>query len=68
MYRKERIMTETIRWYHKLGKYYNLYWFRHELKCIRIELHRKFRHRNKVAVKKGLDVESEPKTTGWETY
>ena len=61
-------MSKTLRLYHKLGKYYNLYWFKHELKYIRTELHRKFRHNNKISTKKGLDIESEPKTTGWETY
>ena len=61
-------MARTIRWYHILGKFYNPQWFRHELKCIRIKLHQRFRHKNKVTIKKGLDIELEPKTRGWETY
>lgn len=61
-------MTRTIRWYHMLGRFYNPYWFRHELRHIRIKLHRKFRYRNKVAIKRGLDIEFESRTRGWETY
>jgi len=61
-------MSRTVRWYHIFGRSYNPQWFRHELKCIRIKLHRRFRHKNKVNIKKGLEIESEPRTTGWETY
>ncbi len=61
-------MSKTVRWYHILGKSYNLQWFRHELRRIRTKLHRKFRHINKVNIKKGSDIEIEPKTRGWETY
>lgn len=61
-------MTNTIRWYHIIGRFYNPRWIIHELKLIRTKLHRRFRHKNKMYIKKGLDIEHEPKTIGWETY
>ena len=61
-------MARTIRWYYLFNIFYNIYWCKHELKNIRTKLHRKFRHKNKVNIKKGLDIELEPKTRGWETY
>lgn len=61
-------MTKTIRWYHKIGISYNPYWFRHELIYIRKMLHRKFRHNNRIAIRKYKDVEIEPRTRGWITY
>lgn len=35
---------------------------------LRILLHRKFRHNNRIALKKCLDIEIEPKTRGWITF
>lgn len=46
----------------------NPFWFKHELKKIRVNLHRQFRHMNKQNLKKGLDYEKESRTNGWETY
>lgn len=61
-------MTKTIRWYHKLGIPYNPYWYRHEVIYIRTVLHRRFRHSNRIAIRKWLDIQIEPKTRGWVTY
>lgn len=61
-------MSKTTRWYYLFNKFYNTYWFKHELKSIRIKLHRKFRHKNKLNIKRGLDTEVESKTNGWKTY
>lgn len=61
-------MSKTIRWYQKYDMTYNPYWHRHELKDVRIALHRRYRHRNKIAIKNGIDIELERRTTGWVTY
>ena len=61
-------MTKTIRWYHKLGKSYNPYWFMHEVRYIRTLLHRRFRHNNRIAIRKYMDIEIEPRTRGRITY
>lgn len=61
-------MGKTIRGYHRLSKSWNPYYYTHELKSIRTTLHRKFRHFNRIAIQKGIDVEKEPKTNGWITY
>ena len=61
-------MTKTIRWYHKLGKSYNPYWFKHEVGYIRTLLHRRFRHNNRIAIRKYIDIEIEPRTRGRLTY
>ena len=61
-------MTKTIRWYHKLGISYNPYWCMHEIKYIRSLLHRRYRHNNRVAIRKSLDIQIEPKTRGWITF
>lgn len=77
-------MGKTVRWYHikehvkKLTKErkswihpwkeINPYWFRHELRCIRTELHRKYRHFNRIQIKKGRDIEKEQRTNGWMTH
>lgn len=61
-------MTKTIRWYHKLGTSYNPYWHRHEVRYIRSLLHRRFRHNNKIAIRKSLDIQIEHKTRGWITF
>ena len=61
-------MTKTIRWYHKLGKSYNPYWFKHEVRYIRTLLHRRFRHNNRIAIRKYIDIEIEPRTRGRLTY
>lgn len=74
MVNKSDSMTNTMRWYHHLNTQYNPYWFMHELKKVRIELHRKYRHGNRIIVKKCMtikkyiDIEIEPKTRGWITY
>lgn len=46
----------------------NPFFFRHELRVIRTEMHRQFRHLNRQNIKKGRDIEKEPKTNGWLTY
>ncbi len=46
----------------------NPFYFKHELKEIRTELHRKSRHANRIRLDKGLDIEPERKTCGWETH
>jgi len=61
-------MARTTRWYYRLNMVRNPYWYRHELKYVRIKLHRRYRHRNRITLRKGVDIESEPRTTGWETY
>jgi hypothetical protein len=77
-------MSRTIRWYQipekvkKLTKarkvwihpwkYINPFYFRHEHKLVRVEEHRKYRHRNKIRVEKGMDIFIEPKTNGWLTH
>ena len=76
-------MSYTIRWYQIPGKtkkltkeqkswihpwkYINLFYFKHERKEQRIEEHRKYRHRNRIRIKKGMDILYEPKTRGWLT-
>lgn len=61
-------MAKTIRWYHRLGVSYNPYWYRHEIAYIRAMLHRRFRHNNRIAIRKLLDIQIEPNTRGWVTY
>jgi len=77
-------MSNTIRWYQipkkvkKLTKerkrfihswkYINPFYFRHELKFIRVKEHRKYRHVNKIRIKRNMDILIEPKTNGWLTY
>lgn len=73
-------MSKTIRWYQRLHnrvrlkmstinswKPTNPYWFRHELRKIRVKIHRQFRRNNKIRLQKGWDIEMEPKTNGWVT-
>lgn len=62
-------MTHTIRWYNKLDKWYNPYWYKHELKAIRVKIHRAIRHLNRQKIHCGLfEVEKETKTNGWISY
>jgi len=72
-------MTGTTRWYHNLGISHNPYWFMHELKEIRRVIHRRYRHNNRIAMRKlnafnqinlisTIDIEIEPRTRGWLTY
>lgn len=76
-------MGKTIRWYHKSHnimrlnrkiasmihpwKQFNPYWFKHELKFIRVKIHRQARRNNKIRLQKGWDIELEQKTNGWIT-
>lgn len=73
-------MSKTIRWYQRLHNRVRLkiskinsweqtnpYWFRHELKKIRIKIHRQVRRDNKVRLQKGWDIEMEQRTNGWIT-
>ena len=46
----------------------NPFYFRHDLKIVRIKLHRASRRNNKVLLQKGKDIELEIKTNGWETH
>ncbi len=46
-------------------KYINPFYFKHEIKEIRIEEHRKYRHRNKIRIEKDMEILIEPKTNGW---
>ena len=48
--------------------YINPFYFRHENKYVRIEEHKKYRHRNRIRVDKGMDILIEPKTNGWLTH
>lgn len=61
-------MGKTVRWWQKIGYEYNPYHMKHELKEIRIQIHRAIRHLNKVRIKKGVDIEAESKTCGWVSY
>jgi len=62
-------MTNTIRWYNKLDKWYNPYYFKHELKAVRVKIHRTIRHLNRQNIHCGLfDIEKEVKTNGWISY
>jgi len=77
-------MGKTLRWWNKPKnrarlnrlrvllthpwKVINPFFFRHERKEVRVELHRKSRHANRIRVKKGMEVEKEIKTNGWETH
>lgn len=46
----------------------NPFYFRHEHKKVRVELHRSTRHDNKIRLKKGWDILKEIPTNGWETH
>jgi hypothetical protein len=77
-------MGKTLRWWNKPKnkarlnmlraafihpwKVINPFFFRHERKEVRVELHRGSRHSNRIRVKKGMDIEKERKTNGWETH
>lgn len=74
-------MSRTIRWYHKIHnkarlkisiihpwKQINPYYFKHELRIIRIKIHRQVRRNNKIRLQKGWDIELEQKTNGWITH
>jgi len=77
-------MGKTLRWFnkpqnisrlngHRAGtirpwRDTNPYYFRHELKEVRVELHRESRHANRIRVRKGQDIEPEIKTNGWNTH
>lgn len=77
-------MSRTYRWWHRkrnaflfekylsdltpVWKNINPFYFRHELKIIRVKLHRASRKNNKVLLQKGRDIEPEIKTNGWETH
>jgi len=45
--------------------YINPFYYKHEKKYIRIEEHRKYRHRNRIRIDKGMDILYKPKTNGW---
>lgn len=57
-------MSDTKRWYYSFLDY-NSYWYRHEIKEIRIALHRSYRRYNKFLLKKLRDIEIEKRTCGW---
>ena len=68
-------MGKTIRWFNKpntvsrlAGRNVNPYYFKHERREVRTELHRESRHANRIRLKKGIDVEPERKTNGWITH
>lgn len=77
-------MSKTLRWWQKkknvfifikhmgnctpVWKNINPFYFRHDLKIVRIKLHRASRRNNKVLLQKGKDIELEIKTNGWETH
>lgn len=77
-------MGKTLRWWNKPSnrarlnirlvahihpwKVINPFYFKHERKEVRIEIHRETRHANRIRIKKGMDIENEIKTNGWETY
>ena len=61
--RAKRSWIQNYPWY-----YINPFYFRHEKKEIRVEEHRKYRHRNRIRVEKGMDILIEPKTNGWLTH
>lgn len=63
----KKLTKDRKAWIHS-WKYINPFWFRHELKTIRVKLHRKSRHANRIRLKKGLDIEPELRTNGWETH
>jgi len=66
----ERIKTLPPRrkaWIHP-WKYINPFYYRHERKEARVEEHRKYRHRNRIRIAKGMDILIEPKTNGWLTH
>ena len=46
----------------------NPFFFKHELKLIRVKMHRALRRSNKVRLIKGLEIETEEKTNGWLTH
>lgn len=77
-------MSRTIRWWNKHKNYIHLneskkwlidnyprlnpHYFKHELKIVRIKIHRSLRRKNKVNLQKGYDIEPEQKTNGWITH
>lgn len=74
-------MSRTLRWWNNsnikkvskrirafINSNINPFYWKHELKFIRVKLHRQFRHMNRQNIKKGLDYEKEPKTNGWMTH
>ncbi len=61
-------MAKTKRWYYNMDISYNPYWFTHELKEIRKMLHRRYRHSNRISIRKLIDIEIEPRTRGRITY
>lgn len=46
----------------------NPFYFRHERKQVRTELHRSNRHDNRIRLKKGWDILKEFPTNGWHTH
>jgi len=74
-------MSRTFRWWNnprikKLSKRLkdlvrskiNPFYYQHEIKEVRIYLHRQFRHMNRLNVKRGIEPEKEIKTGGWLTH
>ena len=63
----ERISMHTA-YFINICRGVNPYWFRHDYKQLRAKLHRRSRRNNKIMLQKGIDIEIEMKTRGWETY
>lgn len=75
-------MGKTIRWWNnprikklsaKIKQFaqnwnINPFYARHERKEIRVELHRESRHANRIRIDRGMDIEPERRTCGWETH
>ena len=47
---------------------FNPFYGKHELKIIRVKIHRAVRRLNKVNLQKGREIEPETKTCGWMIY
>ena len=76
-------MSRTNRWWNKHKNFIRLtkdrsfilkckdinpFYFRHELKFLRVKMHRALRRGNKIRLIKGWEIESEEKTNGWLTH
>lgn len=58
----------VISLYVPVWKQWNPRYYRHELKILRVKLHKQTRRGNKVRLQKGWDYEPEVKTNGWMTH
>ena len=47
---------------------FNPFYYKHELKIIRVKIHRAIRQLNRVNLQKGREIEPETKTCGWMTH